>query len=1476
MSLSLLDAGVEPRPASFRIVGVGASAGGLESLEALFDALPANPGMAFVVIQHLSPDFRSMMDELLARHCRMPIRVAEHEMRVEVDHVYLLPAGKEMIIRDGRLLLTEKDRGQSLPLPIDQFFRSLAADCGAGAMGVILSGSGSDGSRGVREIRNAGGLVFVESPETAKFDGMPISALASGAAAQAAPPREIAALLVAAREWPVAPPPSEPPDRSPMAGILRLLRDQFGLDFSQYKTGTVTRRVLRRLEMGDLPGPEAYLERLRHDADELGRLYHDLLIGVTRFFRDPQAFAILEQEVVPDIIAKTPSDQEIRVWVAGCATGEEAYSIAMLFIEQLAAARRPLNLKVLATDVHRASLAQASAGLYDEDQLEHVSDERRDRFFTLRARRFAVSAQLRQHVVFAPHNITKDAPFTKMHLISCRNLLIYLEPPAQKLVLSLFHFGLATGGTLFLGSSETPGDLLGEFTPVDEHWRIYRKRRDVRLIAPDRLHVRNPSAAPTAPATARLASDAQLMGIYDQLLTRVMPPSLRVDVDRALIDSFGGAERYLRMRARRPSVSILDLLTDELRTVVAAAIHHALNHPDRVRYDGVAVTDDDGPARATVSAEAFRNSRTQARFVLVSIERESAPAALPPDVETAGQSPAAVSSERVALLETELMQTRERLQATIEELQTSNEELQATNEELIASNEELQSTNEELHSVNEELYTVNAEHQRKIVELRELNSDMQHLLEAGDVGMLFLDGDLRVRRYTPRIAPLFHLEPTDVGRSIRHFSHALLRPELFGDIERTLTEGAIVETEVAGLDGTPYLLRILPYQPIRPAQDEAPDRGRAIGEGVVLSLTDITALVRAQDRARYLSLIVESSDDAIVGLTLDGTITSWNAGATRLYGYTGGDAIGENIRMLAPPDAAAEIDRVLADVASGVPVDPFETLRRRQDGSDVDVSVSISAVRDRSGHVVGAAAIARDITDLRETERALAAREARIRLLLDSTAEAIYGVDLDGCCMFCNAACARLLGYETTAELIGRPIEQIVPHAGASGEHPARRVLATGEAHHADGDVLVGAAGRTFPVEYWGYPIRGPRGVIGAVVTFIDVTERKRAETEAREASRRREQFLAMLSHELRNPLAAITSATQVLRCSGMDEAAASHARDIIARQSDHMSRLLDDLLDVARITRGGIDLRRSPIDLRSPIQLALEASTPLLQSRRMQVTVDLPATPLPVFGDAARLQQVVGNLLSNAARHSDGGAMVSIIARAIEGTVELRVRDTGRGIDPAMLEAIFDLFVQGAHGLDRRGAGLGVGLTLVRQIVELHGGTVTAHSEGPNTGSEFVVRLPVYTGTADVTGPAPHSAVPPGGARRVVVAEDQADAREMLRLLLEAQGHVVFEAPDGPSALALIEQCRPDVAIVDIGLPLMDGYDIARRLRGQPELAHVRLLALTGYGTAEDVAQAYAAGFDEHVTKPPDFDSLSAKIAGTSTPHARAALPPA
>ena len=1337
----------KPRSIEGRIVGIGASAGGLESLERLFSVIPRDTGMSFIVVQHLSPDFRSVMDELIARRSDMPVLLVENGMAVEPNRIYLMPPRKEMMIRERRLWLTDKEP-HTFSLPIDAFFRSLAHDVGPNAIAIVLSGSGSDGSRGIVDVKRAGGLVLAETPASAKFDGMPMAAAESGVVDHAYPPADLARLLCGLAPSEAAPTePASLSDDPAMDAVLRLLRDNFGIDFSVYKMTTVGRRIQRRVELLRLAGLAEYVDQLYSDPEELHRLYQDLLIGVTQFFRDPGAFEALERDVIPQMLDQIGRDQEVRLWVAGCATGEEAYSIAMLFSEAFKKRDQLCRVKILATDVHQRSLDHASAGIYGEEQLAHVSPDRLERFFTKRSSGYQVSQELRQLIVFARHNVLKDAPFTKVHFISCRNMMIYLQPAAQRTVLSLFHFGLASNGTLFLGASETPGALSDEFHVVDERWKIFRKRRDVHLLGHVRLPIvrtSNPVAAVELPRAK--GADPMLLAVYDQLLDKYMPPGLLLDEDRMLVDAFGGAEKLLRLRRRRPTLSAIDMLGDELRTVVAGAVQRVLKEGRAVSYEGVPGFGEQGDARCVVSAEPFAHPRTGARNLLVTFH-EMDKGAAQQRVDGTSLPLSDVSLEHLKTLETELQYTRETLQATIEELETSNEEMQATNEELVASNEELQSTNEELHSVNEELYTVNAEYQQKIGELKELNADMTHLLEGTDVGTVFLDRDLRIRRFTSRIASVFRFQQEDIGRRISDFSHNIQRPQLMDEIEDSRRRGALIEDEVRDGAGTPYFLRIIPYRVSQrlnaPTVAESPPI-----DGVVLTLTDMTTLDKARMKVQQLSALVEWSDDAIMSLTLDGTITTWNRGAERLFGYPADDAIGRSASMLMRPGTATDLDAYLYKIKSGERIEHAASICRRSDGTIMEVSATISPFFN-GDKLSGVAITARDISKLTRTQRALEDEQQKVKALL------------------------------------------------AAAEQQAHR----------------------------------------------------------------RDEFLAMLSHELRNPLAAVLSATTALR-EDIDGKRRQRYQAVIERQAAHMKRLLDDLLDVSRITNDKFDISREDLDLREALDTAMEATAHIYAATDVELDAAIPERPLPMKGDVRRLTQVIVNLLANAATYSPGGTKVNLEVATKQDAIVVRVRDRGEGIPPELQPKIFDLFVQSEQKLDRSRGGLGVGLSLAKTIVQLHDGSIEVHSDGEGQGTEFVVVLPLARSPA-----ATLSQGVPGGPCKIVLVDDQDDARELLRFLFESRNHVVYEAADGAGAVSLISQQKPDVAFIDIGLPVMNGFEVAQQVRRRAELKDVMLVALSGYGNGSDVDAALAAGFDAHVTKPAEFKQLE-EILARKRPH--------
>jgi two-component system CheB/CheR fusion protein len=1325
------------------VVGIGASAGGLEALERFFDNVPKSSGMAFVVVQHLSPDFKSLMDEILARRTPLPVQLAEDGMPVAPDHIYLMPPKKEMIISGGRLVLSERDRDQELSLPIDVFFRSLAQDCGPRAIAVVLSGGGSDGSRGIRAVHEAGGLVVIQDVDSAQFDGMPKTARESGVADHVLPPQDMPAALLeyASRVAPHG--KAHAASEQGMHAVYRMLEQEFGIDFTHYKPSTVTRRIERRLQLAQVEDIDTYVQKLRAEHRELDSLYRDLLIGVTRFFRNEEAFDVLEKEVLPELLRNGPQDAPFRVWVAGCATGEEVYSLAILLHEATQESGRPF--KIFATDVHRGSLEHATRALYDEDAVVNVSPARLKRYFLPRGKAYQIVPDLRQTVVFAHHNVIKDAPFTRVDLVSCRNMLIYLQPPAQEKVLSLFHFALNRGGMMFLGPSESLGHLDHDFETIHKTWRIYRKFSDSRMsvdrrVSPPRKSsgVRFGVALGSALVPARGSgrhSVSQLLGTYDALLDELMPPSFLIDDSGELIHTFGGATRFLKLREGRQGLDVYEMVDPELKMLLMSGVQRALKEEAAVVFNGVHT--DEGPHKVTIRR--VHNKRAPVAHVLISFESASdgAGRAPVPQVEIDIRQ---VSREQLGAIEAELTRTKENLQAATEELETSNEELQAANEELLASNEELQSTNEELQSVNEELYSVNAEYQRKIADLTELANDMDNLLSSTDIGTIFLDRELRIRKFTPQISESFQLLPQDVGRPIETFTYAVDHPELNEDLKRVLGTGERVERELRDRHGRAFFLRILPY------------RAKGSVDGVVLTLIDVSGLKAAEDALFHERYLLNS--------------------------------------------------------------------------------------------------------------------------LLHSIPDAIYFKDARGRFIRTNPPMAERLGLSDPRQAAGKTSFELSSHATALAVHEQdEAVLRTGTAQHyklerrerPDGGVE------------WDLVTRLPltdsaSRIVGIIGIFRSVTEQKRAEEKINDAVRRRDEFLAMLSHELRNPLGAIVSATTLMRGGSGSDPAAGRGKllDIVERQAQQMARLLDDLLEASRVTQDKIDLRKKVIDLRAVIRDALDAMKNVISARGLTLDVELSSEALYVDGDPARLQQIGVNLLSNAAKYTQRGGHVSLKLSRDGDAATLRVRDDGMGIPKEMLDSVFELFVQSSRTLDRAEGGLGVGLTLVRGLVAKHGGTVTARSDGPGKGSEFCVRLPLVNPPEHADGGPPPSLPKLAPGSRIVVIEDNQDSREMLCALLTHAGLDCKSSDNGATGVALIDEFNPSIAIVDIGLPGLDGLEVARRVRANPQHQHIYLIALTGYGQRADREMALSAGFDEHLVKPIDFGTLE-RVLGTSSKDARA-----
>src|SRR5262245_15334699 len=837
--------------ARFPIVGVGASAGGVEALEHLFKAMPSDPGMAFVIVTHLAPKRESMLPEILARDTRMPVLIAERDQEVLSNHVYVAPADTVLHIEKGRLGIRAIADGRERT-PIDSFCAALAGDQGESAIGIVLSGAGSDGTLGIKAIKEHGGLTLAQATDGSgpRHASMPESAIASGlvdvAVSVESMPEQLAAYI---RSFDILDKEVEKDEgaETTRKAICAILLDQTGHDFSGYKTRTFYRRIERRMQVLQITSLEAYAERLRQDPGEINTLFRDLLIGVTNFFRDAKAFEALEQMVMPRLFeGKGPSDT-IRVWVPGCATGEEVYSLAIMLREQSEQSRSRVKVQIFATDIDEAALGVARTGRYPDTLLQGVSKERLERFFTSEGTSYVINKPIRDMCVFSSHSVVRDPPFSRMDLISCRNLLIYLNSELQGHVIPTFHYALKPNGFLFLGTSENisqHGDL---FTSLDKKNRVFQRREDGVAMPSLPVLFRRHSTAGSGLAESKGPSGRSLrQSIETRVLERYAPAHVVVTREGDVINYSAGTGKYLEPPPGRPSRALMAVARKSLRLPVRSALHEAVESQRRAVRDNIELEGGNKGEFARVTVEPLHEDGNETLYLVVFGDLRAPPA---PEEPPAKQRRGKVRDSNLEQLERELRETRERLQSMAEEYETAIEELKSSNEEMVSVNEELQSTNEELEtskeelqSVNEELQTVNHELTVKIDELDRANSDLKNLYESTEIATIFLDRELIIRSFTPAVTRIFNLIPGDRGRPLTDIAHHLDYAELPQDIQQIFGTRQPLERRVNRRDGAAhYIVRALPYW-----------TGSGKVEGAVITFNDVTGLAQAEEQQRVL------------------------------------------------------------------------------------------------------------------------------------------------------------------------------------------------------------------------------------------------------------------------------------------------------------------------------------------------------------------------------------------------------------------------------------------------------------------------------------------------------------------------------------------------------------------------------------------------------------------------------------------------
>ena len=1348
------------------MVAIGASAGGLEPFEKFFDSMPVDSGLAFAVIQHLSPDFESMMDELLSRHSSMDIKRVVNGLVVKPNTIYLNPPRSDMIVENGQFKLTPRPKSDQLNLPIDIFFSSLAAEYKDKAIAIILSGTGSDGTRGAGLVKEVDGKVLVQSPASAKFDGMPRSVIESGnfdgIAAPGKLPTYIERILAGKSiEGEVF----EDIAADPAKHAFNIMRDKYGTDFGYYKEATLRRRFERRAQLSGSE-PEAYARNLEQDPEELDALYADLLIDVTAFFRDRKAFEAIEKHAIHPLGKLMTHDRQIRVWIPGCSSGEEAYSFAIAFAEYARENNLPLNVKILATDIHQRSLGAAAQGIYAKENLKGLSEDQIERYFEKHVDYYQINQNLRRLVVFSQHNLLRDPPFTRMDIVSCRNVLIYFLEEAQRKTLALFHFALTVNGVLFLGPSESLGNLEDEFDTLDRRWNIFKKLRDTRLVEATSLLPRdsktNRSSDLHVPfLTGRNGTLQRFQRAHSEalelLVKQYAPSGFLLNKRGEVIHVFGSAGEYVKIDGGIFSNKIIDLIDPQLRLAVTTGLEQLSSAKKRNFERRVIITNENKvDDSVTVSLRSLTETSFALGHVLLTLETVAILTGKgngPPPKYLDSNEASLLLRQRIVDLESDLQATEESLQSMVEELQTSNEELQATNEELMASNEELQSTNEELHSVNEELYTVSAEHQRKIDELTVLTDDMNHLLKATSIGIVFLDEHRRIRRFTPSATVAFNLLPQDIGRPFNHTTYRFDTVDLEAIMKQVDKTGKVAEQEIS-VDDREYFLSVLPYT--TSVKDAS---------GVVMTLVDVSEIKksnmkRLKDKEVFETAVNDLSE-AIVRVNMDsGVVDLCNDVYAQYYNKKSVDIIGkpfaeivgkeranfrmQSLRNYQPGDSFTEqaivesgplkgrvlsrnirligddTDRAIAFQGTAQDIteeyryaEALESLIAVEDSNDIDFDSAIQQVLEIGCNYLGLPS----------------AMSARIEGD-DFVIEHVYGQDKDG------VSPGAVLKYsDTFCYFLPKEFEPVsISHVGQSHlksescfkntkieTYIGLRTITGGEHYGAISFTSTEPHTHEFTDMERTMTQLLSRTVGAFLERKIQVEALEIRQSELEDVNEGLKRFTYLASHDLQEPLRKIQQSGELLDSdygSLLDEEG-KYFLDIMTSSAGRMRTLIEDLLLYS--ASANEPLNKDWVSLDELVQTAMTDLSEKIEEKQASFSLK----PLPkVACDKSVMTQVFVNIISNSLKYTKSGKKprISIAIKTLKTQTRIVFKDNGIGmvIKPAV--NIFDPFIR-LHSRSEY-SGSGIGLAICKSVCDRHGWDIGVKSE-PDKGTSVIITIP-------------------------------------------------------------------------------------------------------------------------------------------------------
>lgn len=1329
----------------FPIVGLGASAGGLEPLEQFFDRISPHLGYAFVVIQHLAPHHKSLMDELLARHTKMPIVIIQNEMPILPNQIYLNPPQKFVEIENGKFVLSDKE-DRKLSFPISTFFASLAEQMHHLSCAIVLSGTGSDGTEGVKYIKDHGGLVIAQDPETAKFDGMPKNAIHSGVVDVVCEVSQMGKELIKffqTRVELLKVLENEPEQQNFIRNILKQVKIQIGVDFSGYKFSTIHRRTLRRMSIigcKNLIDYEKYLERTPGEGQMLAK---ELLIGVTRFFRDEGAFETLKMKVIPQIIEANKANKVIRVWVPACSTGEEAYSIAILFKEYLRVKKLNYDITIFATDLDKEAIKNAANRIFPESIGAEIPSELLTTYFLPQKGGYQVVKSIREMIVFSAQNVIQDPPFSKIDLITCRNFLIYLNSEFQRKVFGVFQFSLKLNGYLFLGMSETVGDLGDHFEEIDKKHKIYQSKSN-KKISPTIKGIRKLELMSANELRDKSSSEAEIFNpfhqgkritgeIQDLLIQSFLPDNLIFSENFELIYTTGKVNSWLKLPIGEISTNILKMLPDAISMAFELIASRVLEtgkvaNINNFTPEGV-MAESYGNKNINIQIHLlntkFNEKLLAATFVPVYMDSKQ------PEEDVLSMDLDLASKEKIDILERELRINRENLQTTIEELESSNEELQA-------ANEELQSSNEELESVNEELYTVNAEFQEKLLELSETNDDLNNLIQSTDIAILFLDSNLHIRRFTPAIKPILQLMPHDIGRHISHFRSKFQIADFMVHLEQVMDTLTSSEISLNDINEKNYILKITPFK----------SRKKEI-QGVVLAFIDISDVINSQvelklsndelknitkkfnQQSELFELIANNSRDMITILNLDAEIEYSSPSTLEITGYRPSEFNIINPIKTIPNTKHKNLwKEAFKAIPQGKNPGLIQYKIKTKIGLERWVETSLKPIKNEAGFVVKVLGTTRDIN-----QRVLKDEELRkLSLVAHQTSNAIIITDKNGLITFVNDSFEKISGY-SEKEVLG-----LKPGSFLQGPESDQKVIQTMSDSLKKNSpfnvelINYTKSGNKYWVKIQAEPLYDQdQNCIGFFSVQSDISRQKEYEAQIsklnaylsehnkklEEMNKALDEFAYVVSHDLKAPLRNIKSMIKLLqkKQEDIDEEKRTQYFNIIVNASNELSRLIDNLLEYSRSGRLEEPLQKVHVD--TLIHEVIRIHREELDLLGGEIEVDLRVKE-KIYLYPILFKRLLSNLISNSIKYRGNNIpKITIELKEKESEYLFIVSDNGIGIAPENHENIFKIF----NTIQQRDDNNGIGLSVCKKIVEIHGGRIWVESK-INNGAKFFFEI--------------------------------------------------------------------------------------------------------------------------------------------------------